>query len=182
MVDHDRMIVIPGDISTTDHIRIGIDPGLSGAICILSKAETRREESTVMVAEFHDCPIIKAKGKKAKLDVLGMSAILSRFRDTDAVLNIELVSARPNQGVTSMFNFGYGVGAWHGIAAAFNLHPIAVSPQTWKREYGFIGEDKDAPRLKAIETHPLLNDSLKRKRDQGRADALWIALYGSNEE
>lgn len=171
------MQITTGDV-TADmvNIRIGIDPGLTGAVCILGKMLLPIEGANHHVAQFFDCPIIKHQKRKNEIDILGMSAILSPWRDTDAQVMIEKVSARPNQGVTSMFTFGYGAGCWAGILAAYNLHPIWIRPQDWKSEHNLINSAKDEARLKAIDKFPDLLPALKRKKDQGRADALWIAL------
>lgn len=47
----------------------------------------------------------------------------------------------------------------------------------WKRRFGLIGQDKDAARLLAIQRFPATAFQLQRKKDNGRADALLIALW-----
>lgn len=50
-----------------------------------------------------------------------------------------------------------------------------VRPTVWKRALG-LGKDKEASRLKAMQLFP--SADLRRKKDQGRAEALLLAVYG----
>ena len=50
-------------------------------------------------------------------------------------------------------------------------------PAVWKRHYGLLKQPKDAARLLAIRRFPSMADDLKRKKDNGRADALLLALW-----
>jgi crossover junction endodeoxyribonuclease RuvC len=99
----------------------------------------------------------------------------------DAHVVIERVGAMPGQGVTSMFNFGYGAGVIEGICAALFIPYFHVLPQTWKRQMG-IGADKTACREMAQKLWPGAADRFKRVKDDGRADAAllgrWACLNG----
>ena len=85
---------------------IGIDPGITGAICFF-------EDGKILdVIEMPNMP----EGKKNKKQVNGAqitNEILSRIKTIDKTsikVVIEQVSAMPGQGVTSMFNFGQSFG------------------------------------------------------------------------
>ncbi len=85
----------------------------------------------------------------------------------------------PKQGVTSSFNFGYGLGIWEGIIAAYELPLEKVSPQRWKKTMlADMGKTKDASRYKAISLFPEVAGQLSRVKDDGRAEALLLAEYG----
>ena len=81
---------------------IGIDPGISGAICFFENGK---------VIDVLEMPSM-AEGKKNKKQLNGAqiySEINSRIKDkpkNQICVVIEHVSAMPGQGVTSMFNFG----------------------------------------------------------------------------
>jgi len=64
-------------------------------------------------------------------------AMLAKFivSDTDFVV-AEAVSAMPGQGVTSMFNFGRGVGRVEGVMAAIGIELILIRPVEWTVRYG----------------------------------------------
>jgi crossover junction endodeoxyribonuclease RuvC len=90
---------------------------------------------------------------------------------------IELVAARPGQGVTSMFNFGFGAGAITGLVAGLRLPYSTVTPQIWQKNAG-CGPSPDAARQTAGRLYPAAALSLARKKDSGRADAILIARFG----
>jgi crossover junction endodeoxyribonuclease RuvC len=54
-----------------------------------------------------------------------------------------------------------------------------VTPSTWKKRAGLIGQDKDASRVKAIQMFPSWRDLDKKGKGQALADAALIAIYGS---
>ena len=96
---------------------IGIDPGISGAICFLKNGK---------VIDAIEMPSM-ADGKKNKKQVNGsqiFNEISARIKDSnkeDIKVVIEQVSAMPGQGVTSMFNFGQSFGILKGICSAMHL-------------------------------------------------------------
>ncbi len=163
-------------------IYIGIDPGLTGAVAVVT---------TIGEVAIFDTPITKIKqGKTLKSDYLPyeMADILERYRDNGHVF-IEKVHAMPamsigkdgkekRQGVTSLFRFGEGYGLWLGIIAALHIPMTKVAPQTWKKSLLFGMPDKDSSRQRAQELWPKCVNELSRKKDIGRSDALLIATWG----
>ena len=125
---------------------IGIDPGISGAICFFENDE---------VKEVIDMPSM-ADGKKNKRQINGQqifNEISSRIKNIpkkEIRVVIEQVSAMPGQGVTSMFNFGQSFGVLKGICSAMQLSMHFVRPAKWKKYYGLIKTEKDASRTKVI--------------------------------
>ena len=150
---------------------IGIDPGNTGAVAVLNNDGT--------FFECFDIPL-KAEGKNKIID----SEYLRFQMDTAWTKNVylETVHAMPNQGVTSMFNFGQGYGIIKGVLGGLDIEYTLVTPQSWKKHHGLLKTDKDAARLKAIELFPEAEQYLQRKKDIGRADALLIAAYGYSLE
>ena len=103
-------------------IIIGIDPGITGAICILENKK---------VVEVHETPTM-IDGKKNKRQVNGSQVaniIKERLnKGKEVVVVVEHVNAMPGQGVTSMFNFGQSFGVIKGICSALNLPIYFVRP------------------------------------------------------
>ena len=155
---------------------IGIDPGISGAICFFEDGQ---------VKEIVDMPVM-ADGKKNKRQVNGnqiYNEILKRinkFQKKDIIVVIEQVSAMPGQGVTSMFNFGQSFGVLKGICSAMQLSMFFIRPAKWKKYFGLIKTEKDASRTKVIEIFPYISSQLSRKKDSNKADAVLIASFFYN--
>ena len=155
---------------------IGIDPGISGAICFLEDGK---------IIDVIEMPSM-AEGKKNKKQVNGnqlFNEIKSRMIEVnqeEVCVVVEHVTAMPGQGVTSMFNFGQSFGVIKGICSAMQLPIHFVRPIKWKKYYNLINTSKDASRSRAIEIFPKVSDKLKRKKDSNKADAILIASYYYN--
>ena len=155
---------------------IGIDPGISGAICFFEDGQ---------VKEIIDMPVM-TDGKKNKRQINGpqvyneISARINKLAKKDIIVVIEQVSAMPGQGVTSMFNFGQSFGVLKGICSAMQLSMHFVRPAKWKKYFGLIKTEKDASRTKVIEIFPYISSQLSRKKDSNKADAILIASFFYN--
>ncbi len=152
-------------------IIIGIDPGITGGICILENKK---------IIEVYDTPTM-IDGKKNKRQVNGsqVANIIKEElnKDKEIVVVVEHVNAMPGQGVTSMFNFGQSFGVIKGICSALSLPIYFVRPTKWKKHFNLIKTNKEASRTKAIEIYPEISSKLARKKDSNKADAILIARY-----
>ena len=152
-------------------IIIGIDPGVSGAICILTDGK---------ITEIYEMPTM-IDGKKNKKQVNGaeVTNIINKelVNEKDINVVIEHVSAMPGQGVTSMFNFGQSFGVLKGICAALKLPVHFIRPVKWKKHFNLINTEKDASRTKVIEVFPYISSKISKKKDANKADAILIARY-----
>ncbi len=155
---------------------IGIDPGISGAICFLEDGK---------IIDVIEMPSM-AEGKKNKKQVNGnqlfneIKSRLSGINEEEVRVVVEHVTAMPGQGVTSMFNFGQSFGVIKGICSAMKLPIHFVRPTKWKKYFNLINTLKDASRSRAIEIFPKVSDKLKRKKDSNKADAILIASFFYN--
>ena len=152
---------------------IGVDPGISGAICFLLDGK---------ILEVLDMPTM-AEGKKNKKQINGsqifneISRVINKIQNQEVRVVIEQVSAMPGQGVTSMFNFGQSFGILKGICSAMKLPMYFVRPAKWKKYFNLINSEKDASRTKAIEIFPYFSQELSKKKDANKADAILIASF-----
>ena len=155
----------------TMRLTFGIDPGLSGAIATLVDGEP---------GDFIDMPTREVNGWN-EVDASVVAAFMRQQRTKHAgawiTACMEKVGARPGDGGTSAFRFGEGSGAIRGALEALGIPHKRAIPAVWKRHYGLIGQEKDEGRLLAIRRFPTMAEPLKRKKDNGRADALLIALW-----
>ena len=149
---------------------IGIDPGLSGAIAVLT-------DDTLQI---HDMPVMTVdRNGKAKRQVSAneLAELLNLYAGKDCHVYVERVSAMAGQGVTSVFSFGRSFGMIEGILAALKMPVTFVAPATWTRAIG-RSPGKDASRARAMELFPNYEYFFKRVKDDGRADAALIAHWG----
>ena len=155
---------------------IGIDPGISGAICFMEDGK---------ITDVIEMPSM-AEGKKNKKQVNSsqifneISCKIKNYNKNEVKVVIEHVTAMPGQGVTSMFNFGQSFGVIKGICAAMQLPIYFVRPAKWKKYFDLINSQKDSSRVKAIEMFPKFSSFLSRKKDSNKADAILIANYHQN--
>ena len=91
---------------------------------------------------------------------------------------LEAVGARPGQGVSSVFSFGHSFGTISGVLAALKVPMELITPGRWKKAFQLVGTEKEASRALAIQLYPQAAEWLARKKDHGRAEALWLARFG----
>ncbi|WMT85592.1 hypothetical protein NO932_11700 [Pelagibacterium sp. 26DY04] len=152
---------------------VGFDPGVSGAIAVL--------DASGALIDIHDMPVFqtekkvagKAK-KKSHLNVHAVGNFVRPFAGSLAV--IERVASRPGEGSVSSFTFGFGAGALHGIAGAFEMRIENPTPAQWKKHFR-LSSDKGAARQLATRRWPDKASWFTRAKDDGRAEAALIALY-----
>lgn len=150
-------------------LRIGIDPGASGAIVVLHDSK---------IVDFLLMPIFK-DGKSTRVNGAEVANFMRKYPGGHVYL--ERVHSMPGQGVSSMFTFGHAAGLVQGVVTALG-HPMTlVSPQTWKKRAGLLGTDKDAARSRAIQLFPSWEVLSKKGQGQALADATLIAMYGASD-
>jgi crossover junction endodeoxyribonuclease RuvC len=153
-------------------IVISADPGLKGAIAALKDGK--------QIVWLQDMPTKElSNGKRmicARQLTETLKQIMSEHPHEDFTCIIEKVSSRPGEGVVSAFTFGRGFGILEACIIARGLPLDMVPPQTWKASMR-LTSDKDDVRIKMIKQFPQLQPMLKRKMDDGRAEAIAIALY-----
>lgn len=150
-------------------IVFGIDPGFTGAIAEFWPAEHR--------LYVHDMPTVPSQKGKAELNCHAILDLLTTDASMPAQVWLEKVGSRPGQGVSSMFRFGQQLGALE-MAVAANAHQLRwVTPAKWKAHFG-LSADKGAARKVAMERFPAVASLFARVKDDGRAEAALIALYG----
>ena len=157
---------------------MGIDPGKDGAIAFTGSDEK---------IHIKDMPTLETQTKKTKkryFDPIATSEMIKEICPTTAY--IEKVHAMPKQGVSSMFNMGYGLGMLEGILSVIGVVTIRITSQEWKKNVlkGYP-KGKGFSVKKAEELYPYLASQLKTKRGKtldGRADAICILHYGMQKK
>lgn len=151
--------------------RIGVDPGCSGAIVVLSPDNIPLEWMIMPTMQI---------GKSSRVNGAEVAEMLRPF-SSDSECYLERVGAMTGQGVTGMFNFGHATGTVTGVLMALGLKISLVEPRIWKKRAGLLGKDKDAARGLGIMTWPDWRDLDKKGKGQALADAAFIAMYGEKQ-
>ena len=151
-------------------IYIGIDPGFSGAIAFYAPKEN--------IVSIYDMPVYQNAKGKTEINLYELHDILAPETDEPHMAIIEQVAAMRGQGVTSMFRFGQSYGATQMAVAAHKIPMQFVTPAKWKKHFN-LSRDKGVSRSVAIQRFPKNASDFSRVRDDGRAEATLIALYGA---
>jgi len=163
---------------------VGVDPGMSGAFAIW-----RPSDDMLLVL---DMPTHEINGKN-RIDLYRLSHELRGWDSVSRIVQVvvENVNAMPpmrdkfgqqrGAGTASSFAFGFAAGAAQMAVASLDLPMVLVVPQVWKKVYGLRGgaENKDLSRQKASMLFPKHAHNWARKKDDGRAEAVLLAHYGS---
>ncbi len=140
---------------------IAVDPGLTGAIAFYNPATPQDAEVFDLTQHAHTLHRL----------------IVSRTNGLERAV-VELVNGRPGQ--RGVFNFGFGTGVVHGVLGCLGYEVETISPAKWKPAMGLTGADKNVSRALAAQLFPHLKSQLARVKDDGRAEALLIAIYASS--
>ena len=152
---------------------LAIDPGASGALAFFSV--------TAGTLDVVDIPVMEiVRNGKAKREISPRLLANEIRQRMPSVVVLERVGAMPGQGVSSMFQFGRGLGMAEGVIAALGLPLTYVTPRTWQKAVGARG-GKDGSRLRAVEMFPAYASLFARKKDDGRADAALMAFWRAME-
>jgi len=141
---------------------IGIDPGKSGAIAVISS-----------ILGTFSIPFDETEY---------METIRIALDEGDVFAVVEHVGAMPKQGVSSTFAFGQNFGWILGVLSSFRVPYELVRPQKWKKHFSCTS-DKNTSIEVARRLFPNVN--LKRtpkcsKLDDGMAEALLMASYAKH--
>lgn len=158
---------------------IGIDPGLSGAIALVTDGP-----NGPTLVEVFDAPVYEAKvGKKNRRRIdcprllYRMAELVARIEKPNAY--VEESSIRPGEGAVGAHSCGKNAGYVEMAALTVSRMVSLIRPQKWKAVVGLpLKADKDQSRYEARRRFPEMADRFTRKMDDGRAEAALIALAG----
>ena len=158
---------------------IGFDPGLSGAIGVVTESGR--------FVEVHDMPTMSASktSDKQKVNVPELARILRGIiGDGEVVAITEYVQPMPSipgadgqrrgMGSASAFSFGKSVGHIEACVLTLGISLEWVTPVQWKKALG-LKSDKEQCRSFAVSVFP--GAPLGLKKHHGRAEALLIARW-----
>lgn len=148
---------------------LGVDPGAYGALALL--VDGRLEQ----VADMPFIKIMRGKSEKAEVDGYSLGALLREINPDVAF--VERVGGMTGQSASSSFNFGRAAGAPEYSLKTLGVRVEMVSPATWRKALK-VNPGKDGSRALAMRLWPEEAALFRRVKDDDRAEAALIALYG----
>jgi crossover junction endodeoxyribonuclease RuvC len=155
---------------------LGIDPGASGAVALVESGKL------VTVADM-PCELApkRQSGKAAKrlVDACGLAELVRKLGQAGAIdfAMVEHVGSMPHDGHVGAFTFGRAAGIVLGVLAGLGVVTDSVAPGIWKHRLG-VTADKRTSLQRARGLWPAHAGLFARAKDDGRAEAALIGLYG----
>ena len=154
-----------------EKVFIGIDPGIAGAVAAV-------DSSGRLLGAYH-IPTLQTKGKRREINVGALRSILADFvGGKQAFASLERVSARPGQGVVSMFRFGKACGLLEGLLLGLRVDYVTPVPRSWQKVM-LRDVEGQTSKIRSVlaATRKWENLDLKLKKDHNKADAALLAEY-----
>lgn len=171
---------------------VGIDPGLTGAIAAVADGEP---------SGCYDMPTrARRRGTGREIDAHRLREllreILHQHQGAAVTVVLEIVSGFTGRAASRSFAFGQGDGKVRAVleCMGLDLNMVEVYPVTWKGHYGLVaprakkGEPKppapgkDASRARVVAMFPDKALPFLRAKDDGRAEAVLLALWAIKTE
>lgn len=161
---------------------LGIDPGVTGAVALLTVHDDGTQALTVQATP---CDWVQVgSGKRRRYNAYALFTALEAVGPRlISLAYLEQQSARPKQGVASTFSTGFGFGLWVGLLTALAIPFAIVPPRRWRARAGLAAHPKGtapkaiktAVRLAACRRFPAVPINLDH------ADAVMLAVAAALE-
>lgn len=160
-------------------IILGIDPGLTGAMAMLTPAGLKgvmdiptmmRGAGTGSVKNQIDCYALYKK----------LQEMLTGYDKNEIMVVIEMQQAMGGgMNASAVFSLGLSAGIIEGVVAARALPHELVPPSQWKKAMGLSAKGKDAKEQSmAMAKRYYPEADLHLAKHHNRAEAILIARYG----
>ncbi len=149
---------------------IGVDPGLAGGIALFDP------ERRSLVAVI-DMPLIHSKKVKPALNAISIANFIGSHKKHIQMACLETVGTRPGQNAGGVLRYGFMAGVIEGIVYGYGVPVMKVIPRTWKKQFN-LSADKNKSRFLAQELFPKDQAIFDRVKDDGRAEAALLSVYG----
>lgn len=145
---------------------LGIDPGVSGGIVVITEGESPYYPATMGTYKMPDT----------------LKDLLGQLRHCESVefALLEKVNPMPGEGVKSVATFARNVGHLEMALTASGISWDYVMPNKWQAEFGLLRKDKTETRTKKKNRHKAVAQRLWPSINwtHAIADAALIAEYG----
>lgn len=166
---------------------VGVDPGLDGALALVvdgyllavKDMPTWEKAGKTKLAFDADGLPSEKRGVIRMMDVVAVRGLLATWTEAwniEAVV-MERAQVRPEQGASSGAKSMFAAGEVSGVVVGMGLRREFVAAGKWKSDMG-VTADKATSLKRIVELEPGMASWFKRKKDDGRAEAALIALWG----
>jgi hypothetical protein len=152
----------------------GIDPGTYGCIALY------HPEKPLILFDMPTLEISRNGKKRIQIDLYALARFVDEHSSQIKRAIIENPQGMPGQASNATYRLGLNCGIAQMVIAASFIPMELVAPSTWKRTMG-LSKDKDASRLKASQIAPQWSAQWSRVKDDGRAEAFLLAVWGSQQ-
>lgn len=173
-------------------LSIGVDPGVSGGVCLLSTASKKYPDGVIDLFPVPTRPgpggtgrVVDGRDLADRL-IVGIRSYSHEYPGAIIIPTVERVWAMSREGVKSVFTFGKATGTVIGVLEALLTPVREVTPHEW--QFTVLGKDpkkkaetKELALRWARATYPrqsLLATPRSSVPHPGMVDALAIARYG----
>jgi crossover junction endodeoxyribonuclease RuvC len=160
-------------------IIVGIDPGVEGALALLTDSGE--------IIDIKDMPVVEVRvGRTTRHRIAAseLARIMRAMKCDHAVL--EHVAGRPTDVPTYAGELCRAAGIVEGVIAALGIPWTSVQPTAWRKAMGVSlppgsstkSERKEASRQRSMQLWPAHAELFKRKKDADRSEAALIGRWG----
>jgi crossover junction endodeoxyribonuclease RuvC len=154
---------------------LGIDPGLDGALALYTPSSA----TPLLIMDMPTFSKLVGTHTRRQLNLTSLKTWLEFYVPAHTHVYLESpTGGMPRQSSVSTFSFGKICGATEMAIVMMGLTLTLVSPQQWKKAMGLTA-DKDHARYRAGQLFPHNTHDWALKSQDGRAEAVLLAYYGS---
>jgi crossover junction endodeoxyribonuclease RuvC len=156
-------------------VYIGIDPGISPAICALDEKGILLWMKDIVAIKVGDKN--EMNGTAIREALIGADHVFIEKAQAMPAERFDKISGKVvRQGISSTAHYMKSAGIIEGICIGLQIPYDLISPVSWKSKMmAGMQKGKDASLLKVQQLYP---GSVKLKKDNHKAEALLICLYG----
>lgn len=158
---------------------LGIDPGVTGALALSDETKTPASGLRWLIL---DIPVMG--DKHPELNSPALRDWLRKHAPDHCFLEAMQFGAPTSdgnrKGLAGAMRFGALYGSIKATLACCDVPMTPIQPQVWKRYFRLMKSSKELSRIRALQLFPDQGETLRRKKDQNRAEAMLIAAYGAS--
>lgn len=153
---------------------LGVDPGAHGALALL-----HRDGSIACILDMPVVGVLVGGKSRDRVSAAGIAAFVREWQAKSDRLHAVIEQTQPmsRMGEVGAFGLGKASGLVEGVLTALGVPITLVAPRAWKK-FLTVRADKGSARLKAQQTWPDHQKLFSRVKDDGRAEAALLGLYG----